>query len=63
MSIRRENLGTMPDGREVHCFELKRGKVTARILDLGAAVQALYLPDRQMRSTGGELPTAANFRI
>ena len=46
MSITRKNFGRMPDGRTVYAWEMSRREACVRIISLGAAVQALYLPDR-----------------
>ena len=49
--------GTLPDGREVTAHTLATpGGLSLRVLDLGAAVQALHLPGpagRRIRLAGG----------
>lgn len=41
--------GRMPDGREVQAVTIAAGRLTLRLVTLGAAVQALWAPDRQGR--------------
>lgn len=38
--------GQMPDGREVHLYELSCGAARVRLMDLGASVQAVCVPGR-----------------
>lgn len=49
---KRVTFGTLKDGREVEAVELSNAKgMSARIIALGAALQALSVPDRQGHST------------
>ncbi|MCL2106047.1 MAG: galactose mutarotase [Oscillospiraceae bacterium] len=50
MSIKREFYGTMPNGREVTAFVIENQKLRARVLDYGAALDALWVPDREGRA-------------
>ena len=47
MIIDRLRFGTLPDGRDVHLFRLRlTGDVTLEVLELGAIVRSLRMPDR-----------------
>jgi aldose 1-epimerase len=45
--IDRLRFGTLPDGRDVHLYRLRlAGDVTLEVLELGAIVRSLRVPDR-----------------
>jgi aldose 1-epimerase len=47
MPLVRETFGTLPDGREVAAVRLSNGRgLEARVIAWGAALQALFVPDR-----------------
>lgn len=42
----KRKFGTLPDGREVACYTVSDGVISCELLDWGAAVRALRVPDR-----------------
>lgn len=46
MSIQKEHFGQMPDGREVSLYRLTGRRISATVMDLGAVLVSLYVPDR-----------------
>jgi aldose 1-epimerase len=47
MNSKKDTFGTLPDGREVHIFTLTNSHgITARIMNYGATVVSLEVPDR-----------------
>ncbi len=46
MSISKRKFGLTNDGKEVTCFTIKNGDLIAEVLDYGATVRALFVPDK-----------------
>jgi len=46
----RHPYGTRRDGSPVHAYELKSGRLSATILDMGGTITAIRVPDRQGRT-------------
>ena len=47
MGVSKNLFGTMPDGTEVFCWTLVNEKgFTAKVLDYGATVQSVIIPDK-----------------
>ncbi len=44
--MRKENFGTMPDGKEISLYTLENDRITLSVSDLGALLVRLYVPDR-----------------
>ena len=49
MSVERTQFGKLPTGESVTAYRLSRGNFSAVIIDYGAAVQSLFVPDRYGR--------------
>lgn len=45
----RKEFGALPDGRMVYVYTIRKGGLEAHILDLGATLQRLYVPDAEGR--------------
>ena len=51
MSISKKLFGKMPDGREVYCWTITEGNMSADIIDYGATLRSLIVPDRDGNPT------------
>jgi len=46
MSISKRTFGTMPDGKEIFCWTITDGVISADIIDYGATLRSLIVPDK-----------------
>ncbi len=51
MSITKKLFGKMPDGREVYCWTITEGDMSADIIEYGATLRSLIVPDKDGKAT------------
>lgn len=51
MSISKKIFGNMPDGKEVYCWTITDGDMSADVIDYGATLRSLIVPDKNGNPT------------